>query len=117
MENLNITKGVAKAYNIELGDYSTSCVGIDKKSAICHLYYEGIKITDEAKANAALIAQTFNVTNQCGFRPKQLLEQRDILLEVVKIGYFICNKRTMPTESEIEALLNDFKKVIEKTKK
>ena len=34
---------------------------------------------DEAKANAELIKEAFNVANQTGLSPKQLLEQRDML--------------------------------------
>ena len=49
------TKGEWKVINIELFDYSTCAVGNDKTS-VCHLFYEGRTITDEAKANAKLIA-------------------------------------------------------------
>ena len=49
------TQGNWKVINIELFDYSTCEVGNDKTS-VCHLFYEGRKITDEAKANAKLIA-------------------------------------------------------------
>ena len=49
------TKGKWKVINIELFDYSTCVVGNDKTS-VCHLFYEGRTITDEAKANAKLIA-------------------------------------------------------------
>jgi hypothetical protein len=34
----------------------------------------------EAIANAELIAEAFNVTNECGLTPQQLLEQRNELL-------------------------------------
>lgn len=49
------TKGTWRVINIELFNYSTCVVGNDKTS-VCHLFYEGRKITDEAKANAKLIA-------------------------------------------------------------
>ena len=49
------TKGEWKVINIELFDYSTCAVRNDKTS-VCHLFYEGRTITDEAKANAKLIA-------------------------------------------------------------
>ena len=49
------TKGEWKVINIELFYYSTCAVGNDKTS-VCHLFYEGRTITDEAKANAKLIA-------------------------------------------------------------
>ena len=49
------TKGEWKVINIELFYYSTCAVRNDKTS-VCHLFYEGRTITDEAKANAKLIA-------------------------------------------------------------
>ena len=49
------TKGNWKVINKELFDYSSCVVGNDKTS-VCHLFYEGRTITDEAKANAKLIA-------------------------------------------------------------
>ena len=36
------------------------------------------------KANAELIAEAGTITNQCGFSPKELLEQRDELLKVLE---------------------------------
>lgn len=39
---------------------------------------------DEAIANAELIAEAGTVTNESGLTPRQLLEQRDELLEVAK---------------------------------
>ena len=54
------TQGNWKVINIELFDYSTCEVGNDKTS-VCHLFYEGRKITEEAKANAKLIAAAPNL--------------------------------------------------------
>ncbi|WP_417733157.1 hypothetical protein [Rosistilla oblonga] len=55
---------------------------------------------DEKKANAILFAETLNVANQTGLTPRQLLEQRDRLLEIVK-GMKVCwendGKPTCPT--------------------
>jgi len=47
----------------------------------------------EDKANAKLIAEAGTVTNECGLTPRQLLEQRNELLEAAKyyqkgIGHF-----------------------------
>jgi len=44
---------------------------------------------DESEANAELIAQAFNVTNQSGLTPSELLKQRDDLLEALK-NWFVC---------------------------
>jgi len=38
----------------------------------------------EDKANAKLIAEAGTVTNECGLTPRQLLEQRNELLEALK---------------------------------
>ena len=54
------TKGEWKVINIELFYYSTCAVGNDKTS-VCHLFYEGRTITDEAKENAKLIAAAPNL--------------------------------------------------------
>ena len=70
------TKGKWKVINIELFDYSTCAVGNDKTS-VCHLFYEGRKITEEAKANAKLIAAAPN-----------LLEALLLSKEVVKNAMF-----------------------------
>lgn len=57
--------------------------------------FEGIEIfsiangkaTDEQQeANAELIAEAFNVTNESGLTPRQLLEQRNELLDALKIA-------------------------------
>lgn len=55
MDNYNFTKGKWKVINKELFYYST-CVVVNDKTSVCHLFYEGRTITDEAKANAKLIA-------------------------------------------------------------
>ena len=49
------TKGEWKVINIELFDYSTCAVG-NGNTSVCHLFYEGRTITDEAKAKSKLIA-------------------------------------------------------------
>lgn len=38
---------------------------------------------EETEANANLIAEAFNVANECGLTPAQLLEQRNELLEAL----------------------------------
>lgn len=44
-----------------------------------HLYGQ-----EEANANAELIAGCFNVTNECGLTPAELLAQRNELLDALK---------------------------------
>ena len=48
----------------------------------CYSFSEGIK-EDETKANAELIAESFNVTNESGLTPRQLLDQRNELLDAL----------------------------------
>lgn len=40
-----------------------------------------ISLSNENKANAELISEAFNVANECGFTPRELLDQRNDLLE------------------------------------
>ena len=42
---------------------------------------------EEREANAELIAEAFNVTNESGLTPRQLLEQRNELLDLMKDIY------------------------------
>lgn len=68
------TQGLAKvAMNGE-------SVWLDNTNTLCNLATH----LPEYKANATLIAEAFNVTNECGLTPKQLLEQRNELLEAIK---------------------------------
>ncbi len=57
------------------------CVVAEDGGSICH-----ISNWPEKKANAELIKEAFNVTNKCGYTPRQLLEQRDELLEACKLA-------------------------------
>lgn len=56
MSEFKGNKGDWTNINVQLSDWSTCCVGIDKGAVICNMYYEGIEITEEAKANAVLIS-------------------------------------------------------------
>ena len=50
------TKGDWKYIEIELKDWSNCSVGVEKGNTICTMYYEGVEIPEEVKANARLIA-------------------------------------------------------------
>lgn len=56
MENFKGTKGDWKEINIQLTDWSNCSVGVDKGQVICTMYYEGVEIPEEAKANAKLVS-------------------------------------------------------------
>lgn len=45
-------------------------------------YYN--KDNTEQQANAELIAEAFNVTNECGLTPRQLLNRMNEMLEILK---------------------------------
>ena len=91
------TKGDWRVINIELFDYSTCVVGNDKTS-VCHLFYEGRTITDEAKANAKLIAAA-----------PELLE---VLINIVESGNSLSDDSGL-SESFYQ-YLNQAEKVISK---
>lgn len=50
------TKGNWLPINIELKDWSSSTVSVEKGKTVCIMYYDGNEISDEVKANAKLIA-------------------------------------------------------------
>ena len=77
-------------------------VVIDKYGSIVtengsKLLVKGIEIPlgqhEEAEANAELIAEAFNVTNECGLTPRQLFEQRNELLDVLEELYNSMNPK------------------------
>ena len=70
----------------------------------------------EQFSNAQLIAEAFNVLNETGSTPRELMEHKKTLTEVVNIALSICNKRVMPTEQDLEILKIDLMRVISKTK-
>lgn len=86
-----ITKGKIKAFNNDFGINVSTIEGI----GICAVYSgdgsEGE--IDEAEANAELIAEAFNVTNECGFTPAELLAQRNEFLEIAnKLSIYTSDK-------------------------
>lgn len=61
-------------------------VGVTNSAAIARIY-DGNSLIDnreKAIANANLIAEAFNVVNECGLTPRQLAEQNNELLEALK---------------------------------
>ena len=46
----------------------------------------------EAAANAELIAEAGTVKNETGFSPRQLAEQKAVLLELVKLFNYACKQ-------------------------
>ncbi|MDG4721855.1 hypothetical protein [Thalassospira aquimaris] len=84
MSDLNITKG--KAF-VSLEDTfgSQPRVETDEKLICCVGNGEDYLLTlDEWTENADLIAEAFNVANETGKTPRQLLEQRNDLLAACK---------------------------------
>jgi hypothetical protein len=85
------SSGEWKEVNIELADWSVCSVGVDKGQTICTMYYEGVKIPDEVKSNAKLIAnakemaeclqdcldlmEMNNIIGNVSFRTKKVLEK------------------------------------------
>jgi len=56
--------------------------------AISRIYFrDGEYKSEEDKANAELITEAFNVTNECGLTPRELLAQRDELLDALIIAH------------------------------
>lgn len=61
---------------------TTTSIKSENGMDIC-LMVAGVKYLN--LANAELIAEAFNVTNECGLTPRQLLEQRNELLNSLNI--------------------------------
>ena len=54
---------------------------IDDQTDRYMVHILGIKDNEVCKSNANLVFEAFNVANETGFTPRQLLEQRNELLE------------------------------------
>lgn len=114
MDISKITSGVWTIKQNKKQDYYVSGSSWLK---LCKVYNIVSKITPEtqieSKANAEIIAEAGTITNQCGFSPKQLLEQRDELLKALSQLYNALDSCTELTPS----LLKNARNAIEKTKK
>tara|TARA_E500000318_G_scaffold40466_1_gene38756 strand:+ start:317 stop:724 length:408 start_codon:yes stop_codon:yes gene_type:complete len=60
-------------------------VGGGHAKIICTISRQAWMSPIEATENLSLIAESFNVTNQTGLTPKQILAQRDKLLDAFKV--------------------------------
>lgn len=78
MENLNITKGKASV----ITDGNGFVFVTTELSDICRLEWDAI--SGIPQSNAELIAESFNVANETGLTPRELLNQRNELLEACK---------------------------------
>ena len=84
---MDITKGIWTV------DETQDCVRDTKGYLIadCACLYN-LKSDEEEAANAILIAEAGTVANECGVMPKELLQQRDELLEALKpFANFACD--------------------------
>lgn len=85
---LNITKGVWKLSEGVFSSLDLIITTGDRenfgKAPICEIdvYFNGAH-GNEQQANANLIAEAGTVANECGLTPRQLLEQRNELVDVL----------------------------------
>lgn len=82
MENYKelITKGDVEVENVTTHNGDFYKVKVPLGTSICNVTTRNFR---HASANAELIAESFNITNQCGFTPKEVLEQRDELAKLL----------------------------------
>jgi len=86
MKNLKHTQGEWKALGESYGNYIS--VGTDKQT-VCRVPW-GKEDTEYDNANAKLIAEAGTVTNESGLMPRELLVQRNDLLEAsLKIDKYL----------------------------
>jgi len=71
---------------------------------ICETDRDGLKKSalERSDADAQLIADAFNVTNETGFLPRELQKSHAELLEALKCYLDVCQLMRMPTESELD---------------
>jgi len=62
-------------------------MGTQQETMVCELsYFDGFT-EEQVKANTELIAEAGNVANETGLSPRQLLEQRNELLNLAKFTF------------------------------
>ena len=99
------TKEIAR-YSQGFGVVTTSLSGVSEGSKrICSLSDFG-KSVEEVDANGILIADAFNVANESGLAPSELLAQRNELLGALKRVDYLYH-----TEKRIEEYLTPYKEV------
>ena len=88
MKELKITKGECiadKTHVLSVNNNVIASVLDDSPDNVTEMDFK------EAEANAELFAEAINVANECGKTPKQLLEQRDELLEALRLVIDVCD--------------------------
>ena len=86
MKNLNITEGKIVADKAPFFNYPNDvrmAVTLESNPS-CHISIVFGTEVNETKANAELIAESFNVANETGLTPRELLNQRNDLLEALQ---------------------------------
>lgn len=83
MKDLKITKGVWEVKEFPLNN---DLVGISGGRNVCKM----LNWDEESEANARLIAEAGNVTNETGLTPRELLNQRNELLEALNLINGLC---------------------------
>lgn len=97
---LNITKGEWRLYRAGRSVGSAS-----DHTGICEVWE---RANDEGFDNANLIAEAGTVANECGLTPRQLLEQRNELLEALELADAVLSGANMDisiTERKIKSAL------------
>ena len=96
------TKGKVKIGDANLPEYAY--YGIHgEKYIICDICSDGYD-EDEQNANANIIIDAFNTTNESGLTPSQLYKQNQYLMNIIYKAHHLCDKLQMPTESELNLL-------------
>ena len=108
MENLNITKG--QWYLQEFTDAYTNIVRCKNETHdTLFIAYTPQTTNPEARANAELIAEAGTVANETGLTPRELLNQRNELLEVLKYAKKRLDFAHLYTEGKID--MYDIKRI------
>lgn len=69
---------------VEFINVDTTVAVRDKDNhLLCVVNPSGVYGKEEAQSDANLMAEVFNVTNECGLTPRQLLEQNKEMLEAL----------------------------------
>ena len=84
MKNLHITDGKWKSEGNSLVD--SNRIVATKTHVICRLLGADFETDQEMEANSELIAEAGTVTNETGYTPRQLAEQKaELLEELIKL--------------------------------
>lgn len=118
MEALNITKGVWRSCCLQYRPHFLFA-GKEGYVTVCGFYQKQEMVEDlsddEVIANATLIQDAGNTYQKSPILPSQLLEQRDVLLEMLKECFDMCDKLKFPTESELKGMSIKIQSLIKAT--